>query len=54
MCVLETRLRQVPYLGGEYGIADIKQFPNVNRWFDSIGNCDVVKRALQKVDEACK
>jgi len=71
MGVLETRLSQVPYLGGEYGIADIAtwpwvrtaqttgntditQFPNVKKWFDTIESREVVKRALQKVDDVCK
>jgi GSH-dependent disulfide-bond oxidoreductase len=69
--VLETRLSQAPYLGGEYGIADIStwpwvragqnagfvdlsKYPNVKRWFDAIASRDAVKRALQKVDDACK
>ena len=70
MGVLETRLSQVSYLGGEYGIADIStwpwvrtaqkngntdlvEFPSVKKWFDAIEGRDAVKRALQKVDEAC-
>lgn len=69
--VLETRLSQVPYLAGEYGIADIatwpwvrtaatnghidlEKYPNVKKWFDLIAQRDGVKRALEKVDAACK
>jgi GST-like protein len=71
MGVLETRLSQAPYLGGEYGIADIStwpwiraaqnngnmdltQFPHVKKWYDAIEQREAVKRALEKVDAACK
>lgn len=40
MGVLETRLSQVPYLAGEYGIADIATWPWV-RNAQSKGNTDV-------------
>jgi GST-like protein len=36
------------------GHIEIEQYLNVKRWFDAIANRDAVKRALQKVDEACK
>jgi GST-like protein len=66
----ETPLAGVPYLAGEYGIADIAtwpwvrsaatsgntdlaEFPNVKKWYDAIEAREAVKRALQKVDEAC-
>jgi len=40
MGVLETRLSQVPYLGGEYGIADIATWPWV-RAAKAAGNTDL-------------
>lgn len=40
MGVLETRLSQVPYLSGEYGIADIATWPWV-RTAQNAGNTDI-------------
>src|SRR5580658_999764 len=42
MGVLETRLSQVPYLGGEYGIADISTWPWV-RAAQKNGNTDLAQ-----------
>jgi len=60
--VLDRRLGEVPYLAGEYSIADIatypwvaryewhktdlNNFPNVKRWFDAIGARPAVKRGM--------
>jgi GST-like protein len=60
--VLDRRLGEVPYLAGEYSIADIatypwvaryewhktdlNSFPNVKRWFDAIGARPAVKRGM--------
>ena len=68
--ILETRLSQAEYLGGEYGIADIAtwpwiraalknnladitQFPHVQKWFQAIEARPAVTQALEKVDAAC-
>jgi len=61
--VLDKRLADVPFVAGEYSIADIAIFPwmrgsekrgvdigaypNVKRWFDTIDARPAVKRALQ-------
>jgi GST-like protein len=61
--VLDRRLAEVPYLAGEYGIADIAtfpwtrsherqgvdlaQFPNVKRWYDIIAARPAVQRGVQ-------
>ena len=58
--VMDRRLAEVPYLAGDYSIADVatwpwvmraewydtdwSQFPNTKRWFDTIGERDAVKR----------
>ncbi len=60
--VLDRRLGEVPFLAGEYGIADIATFPwtrshtrqgvdladypNVKRWFDTIAERPAVKRGV--------
>lgn len=61
--VLDKRLSAVPYVAGEYSIADIAifpwmrgsdkrgvniaEYPNVQRWFDAINARPAVQRALQ-------
>jgi len=61
--VMDRRLAEAPYFAGEYGIADmaifpwtrsyerqgvdIAQFPNVQRWFDTVNARPAVQRALQ-------
>jgi GST-like protein len=61
--VLDRRLAEVPYLAGEYSIADIATFPwtrsyanqgvdlaeypNVKRWFDAIAARPAVQRGVQ-------
>jgi GST-like protein len=61
--VLDRRLGEVPYLAGEYSIADIATFPwtrshanqgvdltdypNVRRWFDAISARPAVQRGVQ-------
>jgi GSH-dependent disulfide-bond oxidoreductase len=61
--VLERRLAVVPYVAGDYGIADIAiwpwtrsyanqgvdlaDFPNVKRWFDAIEARPAVQRAVK-------
>ena len=61
--VLDKRLSEVPFLAGEYGIADIATFPwtrsherqgvdladypNVKRWFDTIAARPAVQRGVQ-------
>jgi GSH-dependent disulfide-bond oxidoreductase len=60
--VLDRRLGEVPYLAGEYSIADIatfpwtrvherqgielEEFPNVKRWYDAIDSRPAVRRGL--------
>jgi GSH-dependent disulfide-bond oxidoreductase len=60
--VLDTRLATVPYLAGDYGIADMatfpwaraidrfgvprEKFPNVVRWIDEVGARPAVVKAL--------
>ncbi len=60
--VLDRRLGEVPFLAGEYGIADIATFPwtrshtrqgvdladypNVKRWFDTIAERPAVQRGV--------
>jgi GST-like protein len=60
--VLETRLAEVPYLGGEYSIADVAtfpwvarhewhevelgQFPAVKRWYDAIAARPAVAKGM--------
>jgi len=61
--VMEKRLGEAPYLAGEYSIADIatypwiaryemhrmrlEEYPNVKRWFDTLGAREAVKRGMQ-------
>jgi GST-like protein len=61
--VLDRRLAAVPYLAGEYSIADIanypwtrshqnqgvdlEQFPNVKRWYEAISQRPAVQRGLE-------
>jgi GST-like protein len=61
--VMNKRLGESPFLAGEYSIADIatypwvsryemhrtklEDFPNVKRWYDSIGACPAVKRGME-------
>jgi len=61
--VMEKRLGEAPYLAGEYSIADIatypwiaryemhrmrlEEYPNVKRWFDTLGARAAVKRGMQ-------
>ncbi len=65
--VLDRRLKEVPYLAGDYSIADmavfpwtrsyerqgqkIEDFPNVKRWFDAIAARPAVQRAYAKAKE---
>ncbi|HXF44663.1 MAG TPA: glutathione S-transferase N-terminal domain-containing protein [Burkholderiaceae bacterium] len=65
--VMDRRLAEAPYLGGEYSIADIAAFPwtrshanqgvdladypNVKRWFDAIAARPAVQRGLQVLAE---
>ena len=60
--VLDARLKQVPFLAGEYSIADIAtypwvarhewhqvdlaKFPNVKRWYDGIGQRPAVVKGM--------
>jgi GST-like protein len=60
--VLDARLKQVPYLAVDYTIADIAtypwvarhewhqvdlgKFPNVKRWFDTIGQRPAVAKGM--------
>jgi GSH-dependent disulfide-bond oxidoreductase len=60
--VLDGRLKEVPYLAGDYSIADIatypwvarhewhlvelKDFPNVKRWYDAIGARPAVAKGM--------
>ena len=60
--VMEKRLGEVPYLAGDYSIADmaafpwisaysknidnLAQFPNIKRWLDQIGNREAVQRGM--------
>ena len=64
--VMEKRLAEIPYLAGEYSIADIAtypwvaryewhkvdlaDFPHVKVWFDSIGQRPAVQRGMQVPD----
>ena len=61
--VLDKRLGEAPFLADEYSIADIatypwiaryemhrmrlEDYPNVKRWFDTVGARDAVKRGMQ-------
>jgi GST-like protein len=61
--VMNTRLEQAEYLGGEYSVADIAsypwaarhewhqvdlaEFPNVKRWYDTIGARPAVQRGMK-------
>jgi GST-like protein len=61
--VMNTRLAEVEYLGGEYSVADIAsypwaarhewhqvelaEFPNVKRWYDAIGARPPVQRGMK-------
>ena len=61
--VMDRRLAEVPYLAGDYGIADMAAFPwtrshanqgvdladypNVRRWFDAIAARPAVQRGVQ-------
>jgi len=61
--VMDRRLAETPFFAGDYGIADmaifpwtrsyerqgvdITEYPNVKRWFDTIGARPAVQRALQ-------
>ena len=61
--VMDRRLAEVPYLAGDYGIADMAAFPwtrshanqgvdladypNVKRWFDAIAARPAVQRGVQ-------
>ena len=61
--VMDTRLGEVPYFAGEYGIADmaifpwvrpherqgvdLADYPNVKRWFDAIAARPAVQRAVE-------
>lgn len=65
--VMDKRLGEVPYLAGEYSIADmavwpwirvrwlhkieIEQFPNVHRWYDEIAERPAVKRGVALLSE---
>jgi GST-like protein len=65
--VMDTRLKDRPYLAGEYSIADmasypwvvpwkrqgqnIDDFPHVKRWLDAIYARDAIKRAYAKAKE---
>ena len=60
--VMERRLAEVPYLAGDYSIADVatwpwvmrtewydtdwSRFPHVRRWYDTISERDAVKRGV--------
>ena len=68
--VMEKRLGAVPYLAGDYSIADIASYvwlrnpknegislddyPNVKRWFNAIDTRPAVQRAHQAVEDAAK
>jgi len=61
--VLDAHLGANPYLAGEYSIADmatypwvarfewhkvkLEDYPNVKRWFDTIGNREAVQRGMK-------
>lgn len=61
--VLDARLAEVPYLAGEYSIADMATFPwvarhewhginiddfaNVRRWFEAVGSRSAVKTGME-------
>lgn len=61
--VMDSRLEGVPYLAGDYSIADIAtypwaarhewqqvdlaEFPNVKRWFDAIGARTAVQKGMK-------
>ena len=61
--VMDKRLGEAPFLAGEYSIADIatypwiaryemhrmrlEEYPNVKRWFDTLGARAAVKRGMQ-------
>ena len=65
--VIDKRLAEVPYLAGEYSIADIatfpwliphkrqgqdlEDFPNLKRWYEAINNQPAVKRGLAVLAE---
>lgn len=67
--VLESSLKKNKYLAGTYSIADIatwpwvriynnmgitlEKYPGVQRWLKRMEERPAVKRALEKVDEAC-
>ena len=60
--VMDRRLAEVPFLAGDYSIADVatwpwvmrtewydtdwSQFPHVRRWYDTISERDAVKRGV--------
>ncbi|MBI1244904.1 MAG: glutathione S-transferase family protein [Alphaproteobacteria bacterium] len=65
--VLDRRLKEVPYLAGDYSIADmavfpwtrsyerqgqkIEDFPNVKRWFDAINARPAVVKGLKLLED---
>lgn len=65
--VLDQRLKDREYIAGDYSIADMAAYPwivphdglgqslddvpNVNRWFESIGAREAVKRAYEDVED---
>lgn len=65
--IIDNRLADVPYLGGEYSIADvavypwivvrwlheidIEDYPNVERWYGDVGSRATVKRGMALLKE---
>src|SRR5438445_13769701 len=68
--VIDKRVSSLPYLAGEYSIADmatypwlrthnwqgqnLEDFPNVKRWYDLIEARPAVQRGLAVMKEACE
>lgn len=68
--VMDRRLARVPYLGGDYSIADVAtwpwvrvrwlhridldQFPNVRRWYEAIGARLAVQRGVALLEDRMK